>query len=138
MITAPLPPRAPHSYPRACSGRCSPQRKATGYSVFGPTKLAEVRLGFGFGKVTGDTGFFRGRVCGRGRCRPGSSWHNLKHFATDSFAHEVSGAKRKSYLSVIQFPRNFDQIRGSIICAKLGPIQFDHHFTERSGARWRY
>ena len=28
-----------------------------------------------------------------------------------------------------KFERHFDQIRGSIICAKLGPIQFDRHFT---------
>ena len=30
---------------------------------------------------------------------------------------------------MIQIPKHFDQIRGSIICAKLGPIQFDPHFT---------
>ena len=35
----------------------------------------------------------------------------------------------KSDLSVIQTPRRFDQIRGSIICAKHGPIQIDPHFT---------
>ena len=87
----------------------------------------------GFGKVAGDAGFCRGR---RGRCRPGSSWHTLKNFATDSFAHEVSRAKRKSDLSVIQIPRHFDQIHGSIICAEHGPIQIDLHFTERAGSRY--
>ena len=35
----------------------------------------------------------------------------------------------RSDLSVIQIPRHFDHIRGSIICAAHGPIQFDRHFT---------
>ena len=30
---------------------------------------------------------------------------------------------------MIQISGHFDQIRGSIICAKLGTIQFDRHFT---------
>ena len=30
---------------------------------------------------------------------------------------------------MIQIPRHFDQIRGSIICAKHGPIRIDLHFT---------
>ena len=29
----------------------------------------------------------------------------------------------------MQTPRHFDQTRGSIICAKHGPIQIDFHFT---------
>ena len=35
----------------------------------------------------------------------------------------------KSDLSVIQISRHFNQIRGSIICAKHELIQFDRHFT---------
>ena len=114
MIAAPLPPRAPHSHPRACSGRCSPPRETR--RVFGSIKLAEARLGFGFSIVAGDTGFYRSRVCGTGRCRPGCSWHALEHFATDSFAHELSGAKEWVTSLVIQIPRHFDQIRGSVLC----------------------
>ena len=97
--------------------------------MLGSTKLAAVRLGLDFGKVADDTGFCRGHVSGRGRCRPCSSWHTLIHSATDSFAHEVSGAKRRSDLFEIHIPRQFDQIRGSIICAKGRPTQFDRHFT---------
>ena len=37
--------------------------------------------------------------------------------------------RRKSDLSVIRIPRHFDQSRGSIICAKDGPIQIDLRFT---------
>ena len=131
MIAAPSTPREPPSHPRAWSGRCSPPRKANIIGIRVHKKLAAVPLGLGFVKVAGDTGFCRGRVCERGRCRPGISWHILKHFSTDSFANEVSGAKRKSDFSVIQIPisRHFDQIRGSIICAKHGPIQIGLHFT---------
>ena len=34
-----------------------------------------------------------------------------------------------SPVSVIQIPRHFDQVRGSIVCAKHGPIQIDLHYT---------
>ena len=42
---------------------------------------------------------------------------------------EVGFGSEKSDLSVIQIPRHFDQIRGSIICAQHGPMQIDLHFT---------
>ena len=35
----------------------------------------------------------------------------------------------KSDLPVMKTSRHFDKIRGSIICAKHGPIQTDLHFT---------
>ena len=44
---------------------------------------------------------------------------------------------------MIQIPRRFDQIRGSIFCVKLGPIQFDRHLLLYStdahylSFRWR-
>ena len=49
-------------------------------------------------------------------------------FLTNS-AHEGSGAKRKSDLYVIKIPTQFDQVRGSIICAKLRTIQCNRHFS---------
>ena len=102
------------------------------YRYSGPQSSPPSDYVLGFGKVVRDTGFCRGRVCGRGRCRPGSPWHTLKHFEMDAFAQEVARAKRKSDLSVIQIPRCFDPIRGSIICAKHGPIQIDLHFTRKA------
>ena len=39
------------------------------------------------------------------------------------------GGKIRSDHYVMQNSRHFDQIRGSIICAKLGRIQIDRYFT---------
>ena len=58
-----------------------------------------------------------------------AGWVGWSQEFRDQLCSLVSGAKEKSDLSVKKIPRHFDQIRGSIIFAKHGPIQIDLHFT---------
>ena len=51
-------------------------------------------------------------------------WDGLGNFVTNS-AYQVWGTKRESGLSVIQVPRYFYDIHGSITRGKLAPIQFN-------------
>lgn len=116
MIAAPLHPREPHSHGRTYSGQLSAPRMANRCS--GPQYSPQSDYFWVFGKVAGDTGFCRDPICGKDRCRPGSSWHIFNNFANDSFAHEVSGATRMDDLSVTHISGHFDQVHGSVTCAK--------------------
>ena len=58
-----------------------------------------------------------------------AGWVGWSQEFRDRLVCSLGFGSEKSDLSVIQIPRHFDQIRGSIICAKHGPIQIDLHFT---------